>query len=209
MTGIYLHAQWLLTSQSRGSFLKENIFFVMDQTPRPIGSCSTWTLWKVSSDVRSELQVRSNVWPELRATDRRRFLGTKPPIWPLSGRASHFQLSRPPAITIRPISTTPHPLQRGPALPGGFFGQFFNSINSVPSGQCHVLPEKARLSGRHCQQFQGWPEADHTDPETPGRFKSNLFVSKQCLIHKEYYLLAYPMLASETEGKLTWANIFT
>jgi hypothetical protein len=36
MIGIFLHRQWPLTSQSHGSFLKENYcFFVVDQTPRP------------------------------------------------------------------------------------------------------------------------------------------------------------------------------
>jgi hypothetical protein len=37
MTGISLHMQWPLTSQLHGSFLKENnLFFVMNQTPRPL-----------------------------------------------------------------------------------------------------------------------------------------------------------------------------
>jgi hypothetical protein len=36
MTSISFHKQWPLTSQSRGSFLKENKWsFFMDQTPRP------------------------------------------------------------------------------------------------------------------------------------------------------------------------------
>jgi hypothetical protein len=35
MTGISLHIQWPLTSQWHGNFLKENIFFVADQTPSP------------------------------------------------------------------------------------------------------------------------------------------------------------------------------
>jgi hypothetical protein len=36
MTGISLHMQWPLTSQSHGTFLKEHFFFVTDQTPRPL-----------------------------------------------------------------------------------------------------------------------------------------------------------------------------
>jgi hypothetical protein len=36
MTGISIHVQWPLTSQSNGNFLKENKWFViMDQTPCP------------------------------------------------------------------------------------------------------------------------------------------------------------------------------
>jgi hypothetical protein len=35
MTGSSLHVQWPLTSQSHGSFLKENNCFVMYQTPHP------------------------------------------------------------------------------------------------------------------------------------------------------------------------------
>jgi hypothetical protein len=35
MTGISLQMKWPQTSQSYGSFLKENNFFVTDQTPWP------------------------------------------------------------------------------------------------------------------------------------------------------------------------------
>jgi hypothetical protein len=39
MTGNSLHMQWPLTSQLHGSFSQREHFFVMDQTPRPMGYC--------------------------------------------------------------------------------------------------------------------------------------------------------------------------
>jgi hypothetical protein len=43
MTGISLHMQWPLTSQSHGNFSqRKQLFFVTDQTPRPRASTSMY-----------------------------------------------------------------------------------------------------------------------------------------------------------------------
>jgi hypothetical protein len=58
MTGTSLHMQWPLTSQSHGSFLKENNWFlVMDQTPRP-GQLLLLHFWENSG--RSRTIIRCN-----------------------------------------------------------------------------------------------------------------------------------------------------
>ena len=36
--------------------------------------------------------------------------------------------------------------------------------------ESNVLPKALGLSGRHGEQFQREPEADHTDPEAPGLY---------------------------------------
>jgi hypothetical protein len=62
MTGISLHIQWPLTTQSHSSFLQEkNLFFNTDQTPQPMIflMSKNWQIWLKMQQLRQKMWA----WP--------------------------------------------------------------------------------------------------------------------------------------------------